>query len=389
MFKERLFTPGPTQLLPQAQIAMAQPILHHRSEEFRGIFKEVLEGLRYLYNTENDVLLFTSSGSGAMEGAVVNLLNRGDKAIVVSAGKFGERWVQLCKTFGVNAEVISIPYGQSVEPQQVAALLEKYPETRAVFVQFTESSTGARHDVKALGQIIHQHPKTALVVDAITGLGVMEMPVDQWHLDVVIGGSQKALMIPPGLAFASVSPKAWNLIETTNSSKFYFDFQKERKNNAKGESSYTPAITLVVALREALRYIRQLGRENLIQNAALLARSTRAAARALGLKLFAEGSPSDALTALCAPAGIDSETLIKEFKKNFGAVVANGQGEMKGKIFRIAHLGYYDFTDTVAVIACLEIILKKLGLPVELGSGVRAAQQEYLNATETRRHGED
>ena len=378
MFKERLFTPGPTQLLPQVQTAMAQPIIHHRTEEFRAVFKEVLEGLRYLYNTENEVLLFTSSGSGVMEGAVVNLLSPGDKAIVVSAGKFGERWVQLCKTFGVNAHVLSVPYGQAVNPQQVASWLEQEPETRAVFVQYTESSTGARQDVKALGEIVHQHPKTALVVDAITGLGVMEMPVDQWHLDVVIGGSQKALMSPPGLAFASVSQKAWGMIESAKSSRFYFDFQKERKNNAKAESSYTPAITLVVALSESLKYIRQLGRENLIQNAGLLARATRAAAGALGLRLFAESCPSDALTAICSPEAVDSGTLIKEVKRNFGAVVANGQGEMKGKIFRIAHLGYYDFTDMVALIACLEIILKKLGVPVELGSGVRAAQQVYL-----------
>jgi aspartate aminotransferase-like enzyme len=378
MFKERLFTTGPTQLLPQAQTAMAQPLLHHRTDEFRSIFKEVLEGLRYLYNTQSDVLLFTSSGSGAMEGAVVNLLSPGDQALIVSAGKFGERWVQLCKAYGVNNEVLSIPYGQSVNPQQVAALLEKHPGTRAVFVQYTESSTGARHDIKALGEIVHQRPNTALVVDAITGLGVMEMPVDQWHLDVVIGGSQKALMIPPGLAFTAVSPKAWSLIATARSSKFYFDFQKERKNNAKGESSYTPAITLIVALREALRYIRGLSRENLIQNAGLLAKATRAAAVALGLKLFAADSPSDALTAICAPEGIESGTLIREFKGSFGAVVANGQGEMKGKIFRIAHLGYYDFTDTLAIIACLEIILKKLNVAVELGSGVKAAQEVYL-----------
>jgi aspartate aminotransferase-like enzyme len=378
MFKERLFTPGPTQLLPQAQTAMAQPLLHHRTDEFRGIFKEVLQGLRYLYNTQSDVLLFTSSGSGAMEGAVVNLLSPGDHALIVSAGKFGERWVQLCKAYCVNTEVLSISYGQSVNPQQVAALLEKHPGTRAVFVQYTESSTGARHDIKALGEIVHQQAHTALVVDAITGLGVMEMPVDQWHLDIVIGGSQKALMIPPGLAFAAVSPKAWSFIETTRSSKFYFDFQKERKSNAKGESSYTPAITLIVALREALRYIRQLGREKLIQNAGLLAKATRAAAGALGLKLFAADSPSDALTAICPPEGIESGTLIKEFRKNFGAVVANGQGEMKGKIFRIAHLGYYDFTDTLAIIACLEIILKKLNVAVELGSGVKAAQEVYL-----------
>jgi aspartate aminotransferase-like enzyme len=378
MFKERLFTPGPTQLLPQAQTAMAQPLLHHRTDEFRSIFKEVLEGLRYLYDTEGDVLLFTSSGSGAMEGAVVNLLSPGDPALVVSAGKFGERWAQLCQAYGVDHKVIPIPYGQSVDPSQVATWLGNHPDTRAVLVQYTESSTGARHDIRALGEIVHRYPKTALVVDAITGLGVMEMPVDLWHLDIVIGGSQKALMIPPGLAFASVSPKAWNLIETTRSPKFYFDFQKERKNNAKGESSYTPAITLVVALREALRYIRHLGRENLIGNAGLLGQATRAAARALNLKLFAASSPSDALTAICSPEGIDSGTIIREFKKNFGAVIANGQGEMKGKIFRIAHLGYYDFVDMLALIASLEIILKKLGVSIELGRGVKAAQEVYL-----------
>jgi aspartate aminotransferase-like enzyme len=378
MFKERLFTPGPTQLLPAVQLAMAQPIKHHRTDEFRSIFKEVLDGLCYVYNTQNDVLCFTSSGSGAMEGAVVNLLSPGDKALVVSAGKFGERWAALCKAFGANTSILSIPYGQAVEPTQVAAELEKHPDTRAVFVQYSESSTGARHDVKALGEIVHPYPKAALVVDAITGLGVMEMPVDEWHLDVVIGGSQKALMLPPGLAFASVSQKAWGLIESAKSSKFYFDYQKERINNARGESSYTPAITLIMAAREAIRYIRSIGRDNLIANAGLLASATRAAAQALGLKLFAERSPSDALTAICAPEGIDSGTIIKEFKQNFGATVANGQGEMRGKLFRVAHLGYYDFTDMVALIACLEVIMKKLNLPVELGAGVKAAQQVYL-----------
>jgi aspartate aminotransferase-like enzyme len=357
---------------------MAQPIVHHRTDEFRAIFKEVLEGLRHVYNTANDVVLFTSSGSGAMEGAVVNLLSPGDKALVISAGKFGERWTALCKAYGIAAEVISIPYGQAVDPIQVAASLEKSPDTRAVFVQYSESSTGVRHDVKALGEIVQQYPKTALVVDAITGLGVMEMPVDEWHLDVVVGGSQKALMLPPGLAFASVSEKAWSLMQESKCPKYYFDYQKERKNNIKGESSYTPAITLIVAAREALKYIRQVGRDQLIANAGLLAEATRSAATALGLKLFAESSPSDALTAICAPEGMDSGAIIKEFKKRFGATVANGQGEMKGQIFRVAHLGYYDFTDTIAVVACLEIILKTLGVPVEMGAGVRAAQEVYL-----------
>ena len=378
MYKERLFTPGPTQLLPAVQTAMAQPIVHHRTEEFRNIFKEVLDGLKYVYNTQNDVICFAASGTGAMEGAVVNLLAPGDRAIVVSAGKFGERWTALCKAFGIDTHVISIPYGEAVDPEQVEAMLKQHPDSRAVFVQYSESSTGARHDVKALGKLVHEFPNAVLVVDAITGLGVMEMPVDEWHLDVVVGGSQKALMLPPGLAFASVSEKAWVQIENTKSNKFYFDYAKERKNNLKGESSYTPAITLIVAAREAIKHIRCVGRDNLIQNAGLLALATRSAAKALGLKLFAESSPSDALTAICSPAGMDSGVIIKEFKKNFGATVANGQGEMKGKLFRIAHLGYYDFIDTVAVIACLEIILKKLGLPVALGTGVKAAEEVYL-----------
>jgi aspartate aminotransferase-like enzyme len=380
MIKERLFTPGPTQLLPQVQVAMAQPILHHRTDEFRAIIKEVVQELKYLYNTNNDVLLFASSGSGAMEGAVVNLLNPGDRAIVVSAGKFGERWTGLCKAFGINAHVISIPYGMSVDPQHVADLLKQHPDNRAVFVQYSESSTGVKHDVKSLGEIVHSYPDAALVVDAITGLGVMEMPVDEWHLDIVVGGSQKALMIPPGLAFASVSEKAWRMIEGSKSPKYYFDFQKERKNLAKGETAYTPAITLIVGLREALRFIHQVGRDNLIRNAGLLAQATRAGVQALGMKLFAEGSPSDALTAVCTPEGIDAGLIIKEFKKSFGTIVASGQGEMKGKIFRIAHLGYYDFVDAVAVLACLEIILKKMGHAVELGTGVKAAQQVYLQS---------
>ncbi len=378
MYKIRLFTPGPTQLLPEVQTAMSRPILHHRTDEFRGIFKEVIDGLKYVYNTSNDVIVFTSSGSGAMEGAIVNLLSPGDKALVVSAGKFGERWTGLCKAYGIGANVIGIPYGQAVSPQQVAVELEKNPDTRAVFVQYSESSTGVKHDVKALGEIVNRYPKTALVVDAITGLGVMEMPVDEWHLDVVIGGSQKALMLPPGLAFASVSEKAWGLMKESKCPKYYFDYQKERKNNANGESSYTPAITLIMAAREALKYIRELGRDHLIANAGLLAEVTREAAKALGLKLFADGSPSDALTAICAPEGVDSGAIIKEFKKRFGATVANGQGEMKGKIFRVAHLGYYDFTDAIAVVACLEIILSALGVPVEMGAGVKAAQQVYL-----------
>ncbi|MFI5173910.1 MAG: pyridoxal-phosphate-dependent aminotransferase family protein [Terriglobia bacterium] len=378
MFKTRIMTPGPTQLLPEAQVAMAGPIPHHRTEAFRKIFSETRALLQYFFDTQNDVLIFASSGTGAMEGALANLLSPGDRALIISAGKFGERWTSIAQAYSINAEVVSIPYGGAVDPQEIERALERDPRIKAVFVQATESSTGVRHDIERLGTIISKHPQTCLVVDAITGLGVMEVATDRWHLDIVIGGSQKATMLPPGLAFVSVSEKAWAAIRDSKSPRYYFDFQKERKNQVKGESAFTPAISLVIGLHTSLQQIRALGRERLISNAALLASATRAAAQALGLKLFAHTSPSDALTTLCAPPGIDSGEIVKAFKNQFGTVIADGQGEMKGKIFRIAHLGYYDFYDAIATLACLEIILKQLGVPVELGAGVQAAQNVFL-----------
>ena len=240
MFKSRLFTPGPTPLPPQVQQVLSRPILHHRTEEFRQALQEVLADLRYLYHTQQDVLLFTASASGVMEGAVVNLLNEGDEAIVVSVGKFGERWVELCQAYGVKIQVLSAPYGQIVAPETVAARLAKNPATRAVFVQYSESSTGVKLNVKSLGEIVHQFPQTVLVVDAVTGLGVMELPVDRWCLDVVIAGSQKALMIPPGLAFVSLSQKAWRLIEANRTPKFYFDFRKEKEHQLRAKPLTLP-----------------------------------------------------------------------------------------------------------------------------------------------------
>jgi aspartate aminotransferase-like enzyme len=378
MFKTRIMTPGPTQLLPEAQVAMSGPIPHHRTGAFRKIFSETRALLQYFFDTQNEVLIFASSGTGAMEGAVANLLSPGDRALVISAGKFGERWTSIAQAYCINAEAISIAYGEAVDPQEIEKRLEADPRIKAVFVQATESSTGARHDIKRLGMIVSTHPETCLVVDAITGLGVMEVATDRWHLDIVIGGSQKATMLPPGLAFVSVSEKAWAAIRDSKSPRYYFDFQKERKNQVKGESAFTPAISLVIGLHTSLEQIRSLGREQLIANAALLAAATRAAAQALGLKLFASSSPSDALTTVCAPPGIDSGEIVKAFKSRFGMIIANGQGEMQGKIFRIAHLGYYDFYDAVATIACLEIILKQLGVEVELGAGVQAAQNVFL-----------
>lgn len=379
MFKTRILTPGPTQLLPEAQAAMSQPMPHHRTETFRKIFSETRALLQYFMDTQNDVLIFASSGTGAMEGAMANLLSPGDRALVIAAGKFGERWLEIANSYSFHAEVLSVPYGEAVDPQQVEVRLKAGPSFKAVFVQATESSTGVSHDIEQLGAIVARHPDTCLVVDAITGLGVMEVATDRWHLDVVIGGSQKATMLPPGLAFVSVSEEAWAMIRQSKSPRYYFDFLKERRSQSRGESAFTPAISLVIGLRTSLEQIRAWGREKLISNAALLAVATRSACSALGLKLFAAKSPSDALTAICPPAGIDSGEIVERFRDEFGTIISNGQGELKGRIFRIAHLGYYDFYDALATIACLEIILKQLGTPVELGSGVRAAQSVFLS----------
>ncbi len=378
IIKERLFTPGPTPLLTEAQAQALTATLHHRTEAFRQIMRETLEHLRYFFNTKNEVLIFASSGTGAMEGAFVNLLSPGDRVLVGTGGKFGERWLELARAYGVEAVKVESPYGHPLNVAEFEKRLEKDGLFRAVFVQATESSTGVSHDLKSIGGQVRAHSETCLVVDAITGLGTTDMRPDEWGLDVVIGASQKAAMIPPGLAFASVSEKAWRLIERATLPRFYFDFTRERKSLAKGEATFTPATTLIVGLHAALKYIRQLGRESLVANAALLAEATREAAKALGLKLFAACSPANALTAICAPEGMDSGLIVKELRARFGAIVANGQGSMKGKILRVAHLGYYDALDLFAVLAALEIVLLKLGYKVELGRGVRAAQEVYL-----------
>jgi aspartate aminotransferase-like enzyme len=324
------------------------------------------------------VILFASSGTGAMEGAISNLLSPGDRILIGTAGKFGERWVQLAKAYGIESVVVEAPYGHTVPVSEMKKHLETGGPFRAVFIQATESSTGVRHDVEALGKIVSALPECCFVVDAITGLGTTDIRPDEWGVDIMIGGSQKATMIPPGLAFASVSEKAWKTIDKSKLPRYYFDYAKERQSLAKGESSYTPATSLVVCLHAALNYIKQLGRENLIGNAALLAEATREAATALGLTHFATCSPANAVTAINAPAGIESTKIVKEMRSRFGVILTDGQGTMKGHMFRLAHLGYYDFLDLMAVLGALEIALLKVGHKVELGSGVRAAQNVYL-----------
>jgi aspartate aminotransferase-like enzyme len=378
IIKERLFTPGPTPLLLEAQLRALTMTLHHRTEGFRTLMRETIENLRYYFNTENDVIVFTSSGTGALEAAVSNLLSPGDRVLIFTAGKFGERWVQLAKAFGIDADVVEKPYGQTFSESEMKSKLGSATPYRAVFIQATESSTGVRHDVKAVGELVKTREGCCFVVDAITGLGTTDLHPDQWGIDIMIGGSQKATMIPPGLSFASVSEKAWKRMESSKLPRYYFDFAKERKSLAKGESSYTPATSLIVALHAALQYIKQMGRENLVGNAALHSEATREAATALGLTLFAASNPADALTAINSPAGLESGKIVKEMRARFGAILSDGQGSMKGTMFRLAHLGYYDFMDLLAVIAALEIALTKIGHKVELGSGVRAAQNVYL-----------
>jgi aspartate aminotransferase-like enzyme len=383
--KSRLFTPGPTPLLPAAQLAMAGATMHHRTGEFRALYSKVLADLKVFVDSKNDVVMFTASGTGAMEAAVSNLTSPGDKVLVLSAGKFGERWESLAKTYGCQVETVRAPYGETVTPAQVEEKLQ--PDHVALYMQATESSTGVRHDVEGVARVL-RGTDTLLVVDAITGLGSTVFDVDGWGVDVIIGGSQKAVMIPPGLAYCAVSDRAWRRMEKARNPRYYFDLRKEHKSGAKGESSFTPATALVAALSTALDYVREQGggdlgrgRDVLIHNAETAAAMTRAAARALGLKLFSRSSPGAALTAIASPDGIDSGDIAKALRSRFGAVIANGQGEMKGQLFRIAHLGLYDYLDTIAIIGALEHTLIDIGRVIELGAGLRAAQVVYAESS--------
>jgi aspartate aminotransferase-like enzyme len=387
--KIRLFTPGPTPLLPAAQFAMAAADIHHRTPEFRALYTRVLAQLKEFVGTKNDVIILSSSGTGAMEASVSNLTSPGDHVLVLSSGKFGERWSALTKAFGCTVDTISVPYGKTFDLAEVKSKLKL--ETRAIFMQATETSTGIRNDVKGVADLIKALKSEALlIVDGITGLGTTELDMDGWGVDVLIGGSQKAVMIPPGLSYLAVSEKAWERMEATYNPRYYFDLRKERKNAKNGESAYTPAVALIAALGAALDYIAAQadgdlakGRAKLVHNAETIAAMTRAAVVAMGFTLFAPDAPSAAATSVLPPAGVDSGVIVKELKSRFGAIITNGQGEMKGQIFRIAHLGFFDFLDTMALIAALEYIaVNTLKIPgLEYGKGLAAAQMVYAEAT--------
>lgn len=372
--KRYLMTPGPTPVAPETQLAMAQPVLHHRSPQFMEVLAKVREDLKYLFQTEQEVLMFAATGTGAMEGAVANTLSPGDTALVVDGGKFGERWAEICEVYGIKVDRIAVEWGHAVKPEEVEQRLKANPAIKAVFVQANETSTAVQHPVKELAQITRNLPGTILVVDAISALGGYPLPMDEWGLDVVVAGSQKAMMLPPGLAFVALSPKAWEFVKTSKCPKYYFDFAKQLKSQQKNQTAYTSAVTLTMGLQQVLAWIRQRGLENIFAHNHKLSRATKAAVQAMGLTLYSKDNPSEVLTAVEAPAGVDGQKVVAKLRER-GIWIAGGQAQAKGKIFRIAHMGFIDEPDLLGTIGALESVLNELGYRVELGVGVKAAQE--------------
>ncbi|MEJ2696922.1 MAG: alanine--glyoxylate aminotransferase family protein [Candidatus Sulfobium sp.] len=375
MLKRYLLAPGPTPVPPEALLAMAMPIIHHRSPDFLPVLDSAKKGLQWLYQTKNDVLIICSTGTGGMVGTVNNFFSPGDKALVVNGGNFGERWTKICKSYNLDVEEIKLEWGYAVKPAEVEAALQRDPSIKGVFVQASETSTGVYHDIKALADIVRKYENTILVADAISALVAHDLRMDEWGIDVMIGGSQKGLMLPPGLAFVGVSEKAWAFAEKSTSPKFYFNFRKERESLAKNQTSFTSPVTLIIGLNESLKILQAEGLENAVARHEKLAKATREAVKALGLEMFSKESPSSAVTAIKAPSGIDGQEIYKNLRVKYGITAAGGQGQAKGKIFRIAHLGYAGAFDVITAIAGVEMVLKGLGYPLKLGTGVAAAQE--------------
>ncbi len=376
MRKYRLLAPGPTPIPPEVLEAMARPILHHRTPEFEALFARVRSGLAELLETRGDVVVFAASGTGAMEAAVVNLCSPGDEVLVVRCGKFGERWGDVARAFGLTVHGIDAPYGETVPASRVAAALAQHPRARALLVTQSETSTGVLEDVEAYAALTRR-TDTLCVVDAVSSLGVVPCPMDAWGIDVVIAGSQKGLMCPPGLACVAMNERGWCAAERATCPRFYWDLSTERRWQAKGQAQFTPAVSLLAGLDVALGLLRAEGLPNVHRRHERLARAARAAAEALGLALFARGTPSPAVTAIVAPPGVDGDAIVHAYGAEQNITIAGGQGEMKGKLFRLAHLGWVDESDLVVGAAALERVLAGLGVPVELGTAVTAVQRSF------------
>jgi aspartate aminotransferase-like enzyme len=382
MRKKYILAPGPTPIPPEVLAEGGMPILHHRTPQYQAIFKDAHEGLRMFFRTKQPVMTFASVGTGAMESAVSNLTSPGERILVASAGHFGNRWAEIAKAYQVEPDLLEAPWGKAVDPAEVRKRLKASPGTKLVFTTLNETSTGVVNDVKALAEAAHE-AGALLVVDAISGLGAVPCETDAWGLDLVLSGSQKGFMIPPGLAFVCASPAAVEKTKSSKNPRYYFSYEKALKKLTEGElpdTPFTPAISLVVQVRKALELIREEGLEKVWERHAALGRAVRAGVQALGLELFAPTAPSNALTSVVSPEGIDSGKINKTFRDVYGVSIAGGQGKMKGKIFRIGHLGYVDGSDAVLGVATLERTLHKLGKKVPLGAGVKAVQEVLLEA---------
>jgi aspartate aminotransferase-like enzyme len=379
MQKKYLMTPGPTPVPAEVMLTMAQPIIHHRTPDFSAAFKQSIEGLKYVFQTQADVLLFAASGTGVMEAAIVNCFCAGDTVIVCRNGKFGDRQKQICETYGLNVVDLAYEWTQVVNPEDVRKALAEHPEARGVIVTQSETSSGVLNDVKAIGEIVGPMDDVVLIVDSITGIGAVECKTDEWNLDVVMTGSQKGLMLPPGLAACTVSAKAWRAYERSTLPKYYFDWMKYQKNVAKDTTPFTPAVTLVLGLNEALKMIADEGIENTIARHSRLAEATRKGLEALGMKLFAppEGRGS-AVTPVWVPEGVDGKKIVSILKNKHGVTIAGGQDDYTGKIFRIGHLGYFGDFDIIVTLAALEMTLAELGYEFERGAGIRAAETVFM-----------
>ncbi len=378
MFKRRLFTPGPTPVPESVMLRMAEPILHHRSPEFREIFSRVNKNLQYLFQTTRPVLTLTCSGTGGMESTFVSLFSPGDTIISVNGGKFGERWVKMPERFGLKVVEIKLNWGDAPTPEQIRLQLEKNPHARAVYLTQSETSTGAATDVHSLARIIRENSRALVCVDAITAVGAHELRFDEWGIDACVTGSQKGLMIPPGLAFVALSDRATGMLQSSTLPKFYFDLSEALRMYREDDTPWTPAASLVIGLDAALAMIRNQGIENVWARHQRLAYACRAGIEALGMELFSR-YPSFAVTPVRLPKGVDWKKFNSALKNTYGVTVAGGQGEFRGKIFRISHLGYYDDFDILGCLAAIERALDDCGFQFQPGAGVQAAQRFFLS----------
>jgi aspartate aminotransferase-like enzyme len=378
MKKYQLMAPGPTPVPSEVLLAMAQPMIHHRTPEYEALFVEVRAGLKRLFQTAQEVIPLACSGTGAMEAAVVNTLSAGDTVAVVVAGKFGERWLEICRAYGIEVVELKAPFGQTVPAARVAETLKANPKVKAVLTQHSESSTGVLHDVRGFAAITRA-TDAILIVDAVSSLGIANLEMDAWGVDVVVSGSQKGLMLPPGLGFCALSERAWARNKAARLPKYYFDLAEERKTVARNEAHFTPAVSIVIGLRTVLQMLEHEGLANVFKRHDRLARATRAGAEALGLGLFCQATPSPALTAVTPPSGVDSEAIVKAYSQVHNITIAGGQGEMKGKLFRLGHMGYAAEFDVITALAALEQVLAGIGQPVDFGAGVRGAQKVFAD----------